>query len=296
MEVLGESQPPRRRRLDAGKVLGLVRIDAPEGGRGKPCGASHIPKHFKCGKSTSSATLSSKLDSNLKGWVAAGISVAAVGGIAAVIYNNKQTRKRALEQLRDTQLRNRARKVEEHDAIYWYVAGSQGLNRALREGKELNERYETIRDGLDSWLSDVPKDKGIFFRGIPERARSEWSTIKAGQVITDKAYTSFSKSREVANMYGDNDVAANSVLIVARGGISRLPMHISNSNGRRLPEGYADAQEHLTARNTQYKVLRVRTIKEKYALSRASGTAVRSSSGTHIRTVRVVYVDIIGTK
>ena len=40
----------------AGKVLALLRIDAPEGGQGKPCGASHIPKAHKCSKKGASTT------------------------------------------------------------------------------------------------------------------------------------------------------------------------------------------------------------------------------------------------
>ena len=43
-----QDEPPRR--PDAGKVLGLVTVDAPEGDRGKPCGQSHIPKGSKCHK------------------------------------------------------------------------------------------------------------------------------------------------------------------------------------------------------------------------------------------------------
>lgn len=38
--------------LTPGKVLALLRIDALEGGHGKPCGASHIPKSHKCSKGT----------------------------------------------------------------------------------------------------------------------------------------------------------------------------------------------------------------------------------------------------
>jgi tRNA A-37 threonylcarbamoyl transferase component Bud32 len=55
MEVLRQDQPPRRG-ADAGKVLALGRIDAPKGGRGKPCGESNIPKTHKCSKSGASAS------------------------------------------------------------------------------------------------------------------------------------------------------------------------------------------------------------------------------------------------
>jgi len=49
-------QPPLRRDTEDGKVVGLVRIDAPEGGQGKPCGESFIPKNNKCSKKTGSST------------------------------------------------------------------------------------------------------------------------------------------------------------------------------------------------------------------------------------------------
>lgn len=71
MEVLGQDQPPRRL-PDAGKVLGLVKTDAPEGGTGKPCGKSHIPKAHECSKT------GSKLGRNVA--LAAGaVGIAAIG-------------------------------------------------------------------------------------------------------------------------------------------------------------------------------------------------------------------------
>jgi len=166
-----------------------------------------------------------------------------------------------------------------------------GLNRALRDGKPLTDRYKTIQAGLDSWLSDAPKEKGVFFRGIPMRANSEWNAVNTGDVITDKAYTSFSKSREVAKGYGTNGIADDSVVIVARGKLPELPMHISNRYGRKLYEAYREASEHLAPRNTQYRVTKVRDIKERYAVSTATGIAQRSSTGNHIRNIRVVYVE-----
>lgn len=285
--MLGQDQPPRW--PDAGKVLGLAHADAPEGGQGKPCGKSHISKRFKCSAKDASVTTGNQV--NLKKWAAVGISAAAVGGIAAVLYHRKQSREAILAQLRAQQQSNRDKKVDEHTAIYNYVAGSMGLNRALRNGTELTDHYQLMQTGLDSWLSDAPKQQGVFFRGIPMRANSEWNTVAAGQVITDKGYTSFSKSREVAKGYGTNGIADDSVVVVARGKLPELPMHISNKYGRKLPEAYREASEHLAPRNTRYKVTKVRDIKERYAVSTATGIAQRSSKGTHIRNIRVVYVE-----
>lgn len=83
MEVLGEDQPPRCR-SDAGKVLALPRIDAPEGGRGKPCGASHIPKEHKCSK-TAAPPAGSTLPTAAKIALAAG----AIAGGAYLIKRSQ---------------------------------------------------------------------------------------------------------------------------------------------------------------------------------------------------------------
>jgi hypothetical protein len=56
MALQRQSQPPRRS-SHAGKVAGLPRIDAPKGGQGKPCGASHIPREHKCSKPLSKAAI-----------------------------------------------------------------------------------------------------------------------------------------------------------------------------------------------------------------------------------------------
>jgi len=52
-----------------------VRADAPEGGQGKPCGASHIPKAHKCSKKTGLLTAA-----NLKTAAKAALAVGAVAG------------------------------------------------------------------------------------------------------------------------------------------------------------------------------------------------------------------------
>ena len=83
--MLGQKQPPGR--ADAGKVLGLVRIDAPKGGKGKPCGESFIPKNNKCSKKSASPT-NSKLQTAAKVALAAG--VLAGGAFLAKHIRNKQ--------------------------------------------------------------------------------------------------------------------------------------------------------------------------------------------------------------
>jgi len=83
--VLGQNEPPRR--TDAGKVLGLVRIDAPEGGKGKPCGESFIPKNHKCSKKAGSST-NSNLQTAAKVALAAGVLTG--GAYLAKHIRNKQ--------------------------------------------------------------------------------------------------------------------------------------------------------------------------------------------------------------
>ncbi len=53
--LLRQDQPPRWS-SHAGKVLGLARIDALKGGKGKPCGESHIPRTHKCTKQAGGIT------------------------------------------------------------------------------------------------------------------------------------------------------------------------------------------------------------------------------------------------
>ena len=77
--MLRQNQPPRRR-PHAGKVLGLARTDAPEGGQGKPCGASHIPKAHKCSKGQSRTR-------NVR-VAAAVLGTAAVVGLTAAALRN----------------------------------------------------------------------------------------------------------------------------------------------------------------------------------------------------------------
>jgi hypothetical protein len=76
-----QSQPPRRG-YHAGKVAGLSRTDAPKGAQGKPCGASHIPREYKCSKNTGPLTAG-----NLK--TAAKVALA-VGALAGGAYLTKR--------------------------------------------------------------------------------------------------------------------------------------------------------------------------------------------------------------
>jgi hypothetical protein len=79
--LFGQSQPPRWS-SHAGKVAGLSRTDAPKGAQGKPCGASHIPREYKCSKNTGPLTAK-----NLK--TAAKVALA-VGALAGGAYLTKR--------------------------------------------------------------------------------------------------------------------------------------------------------------------------------------------------------------
>ncbi len=68
--MLRQDQPPRW--AHAGKVLGLVRSDAPKGAQGKPCGESHIPKQHKCSKNSRSSN-GNNLQTAAKVALAAGV-------------------------------------------------------------------------------------------------------------------------------------------------------------------------------------------------------------------------------
>lgn len=84
--MLRQDEPPRRG-SDAGKVLGLVKVDAPEGAQGKPCGASHIPKEHKCSKSTA-PTAKDRLKTAAK--VAIALGVVAGGAAIAKKYKSME--------------------------------------------------------------------------------------------------------------------------------------------------------------------------------------------------------------
>jgi hypothetical protein len=71
-----------RRSAHAGKVAGLSRTDAPKGAQGKPCGASHISREYKCSKNTGPLTAG-----NLK--TAAKVALA-VGALAGGAYLTKR--------------------------------------------------------------------------------------------------------------------------------------------------------------------------------------------------------------
>ena len=81
MALFGQSQPPRWS-SHAGKVAGLSRTDATKGAQGKPCGASHIPREYKCSKNTGPLTAK-----NLK--TAAKVALA-VGALAGGAYLTKR--------------------------------------------------------------------------------------------------------------------------------------------------------------------------------------------------------------
>jgi hypothetical protein len=271
-----------------------ARRDFKEGGRlGKPCGESHIPKAHDCKKGAASASASSPESADIKKWVALGVSAAAVGGIAAVLYNNNNTRRKILNDLKVAQQQKRAQRAEEHDAIYNYVGSSYGLNRNLRDGRPLDERGAVIKQGLDSWLSDAPKTKGVFYRGIASEVKSDWSNAKIGETITDRAYGSFSQSRSVGKKYAIGSDKEPATLIVARGEAAPLPYHIKGRYGGSPGETLRKEQEVLTPRNTSYKVVNIQEVTRTFTRKRGVDELVPDPSGEIVRKQRVVYVDIL---
>jgi len=295
--LLRQDQPPRWS-SHAGKVLGLARIDALKGGKGKPCGESHIPRTHKCTKNASAPNDLTKNQQNLSKWIAAGVSAAAVGGIAAILYGQANSKQKILQGAKLKQESARARRREEHDAIYNYVLSSYGLNRKLRTDKKLDERDSLIKQGLDSWLSDATTQKGVFFRGIPGTSKSEWANLKAGDRISDKAYGSFSRSRDVGTSFAESSLNGKEVpgvLIVARGSLARVPYHIHSRYGKSLGKTIEKEEEYLTKRNTTYSVDRVRSIQMRYSVNPTTGAEVRSSTGDKVKTIKVIFVDILGS-
>lgn len=289
MEVLG-GKLQAGGRAHAGKVLALQRIDAPEGGKGKPCGESYIPKVHECSKNRQSRSTEG---ANLTKWAALGISAAAVGGIAAVLYSQAQTKKKILSQLKTAQVDARTRRKAEHDAIYNYVSASYGLNRALRDNTELDERYSTIKEGLDSWLRDKPGSDGVYYRGIPWNAITDWSNVEKGAVITDRAFGSFTSSRQMGQRYGTGSEARSGVVIVARGKATQLPYHIKNQYGAGFEASLRREREYLTPRNTQFQVIRIQEVSRRFSRKPGWDELVPDSQGDIVRKQRVVYVNIV---
>lgn len=227
-----------------------------------------------------------------------GISAAAVAGIAIVLHRNKQARNEILNQLGTKQAFNRARKVDEHDAIYNYVLSSYGLNRRLRspEGVEaLNERDRTIVKGLDSWLSDAPQNSGTYFRGIPGLADTEWAKAKPGDIVVDRAYTSFSNKRDIAEAYASSPSSKPGVLIVSQGSMASIPYHVANRYGNTLGDTVKKESEFLTERNSKFEVTRTESLELRFKESPITGEEVPDPNGPLIRRLIVVYVNKLST-
>jgi hypothetical protein len=254
--LLRQIQPPRRR-PHAGKVLGLVKTDAPEAVKGKPCGASHIAKGYKCGKATQDIK-----NDNIKAWAAVGISAAAVAGIATVLFNQSKTRKAILAQLPKPLTGARGGTQEEYDSIYNYVLSSYGVNRNLRSGKPLDDRAQTIINGLDSYLANSPGTQGTYYRGISlanskDPSKAQWINAKAGDIINDQAYTSFSSDRQAASLMF---ARGSGPVVVYKGSLVQLPYDKPNSYGKTLQGDLESEKEFLVPRNSTYRVVRTEEI------------------------------------
>lgn len=218
MEVLGEIQPPRRRRLDAGKVLGLVRIDAPEGGKGKPCGKAHIPKSYKCGKTNNTTNQSNEIVKLRTVAAAAGLTVA--GAVALGVITRKYRpritagqsttlnqssvkaltpaavrRTKRLKGSQDTTLllpeRSSRPSNRQLRNIDEYVNGSAQLNKALREGRVTDIDMDQVK-AIDAWMSNSTPVQGRFWRGVSsETSYEQLSRLRVGDTFTDSGYGSF---------------------------------------------------------------------------------------------------------
>lgn len=262
---------------------------------GKPCGASHIPKAHECRKGsakTADKTSDKQETYNLRKWAAVGVSALAVGGIAAIIYDNTSARRKIFAELKLEQSAQRAKRAEEHAAIYDYVSSSYGMNRGLRNGWDLDERSTIIKEGLDSWLGNAPTTKGIFYRGIGFEVKSEWSNAQPGDSITDKAFGSFSADRKIGQKYGRGSDNQAGTIIVARGEANPLPYHIKGRFGGSIGESLRKEQEYLTPRNTKYKVLKVQEVTRRFTRKRGVDELVPDPNGEFTRKQRIVYVDI----
>ena len=263
---------------------------------GKPCGASHISKKHKCTKgagTSRSEKPNTQTKADLSKWAALGVSAAAVGGIAAVLYSQNASKQKILKDLKSKQADARLRRTEEHDAIYTYVSASYGLNRALRSGNELTENMNVVKDGLDSWLKDAPTKKGIYYRGMGWEVKSDWSTVKEGQTLTDKAFGSFTSDRKVGMKFGRGKEDTPGVVIVARGALSQLPYHVKGRYGQEFGETLRKEKEFLTKRNTQFKVRRTQDITLRFSRKRGSDELIRDPKGDIVRKQRFVYVDLV---
>ena len=82
---LQRQDQPARCRPNAGKVLDLLRNDAPEAGKGKACGNSYIPKSHKCSVNRTKSAL-----------VTAGKIAAVAGLVAGGVYVTKKIRSKPL--------------------------------------------------------------------------------------------------------------------------------------------------------------------------------------------------------
>jgi hypothetical protein len=185
------------------------------------------------------------------------------------------------------------RRAEEHAAIYDYVSSSYGMNRQLRDGRELDERSRVVKTGLDSWLTDAKRTNGIYFRGIAWNADTEWSSAQKGDVITDKAFGSFTSSKTQGMKFGSGKSDKPGIVIVARGSLAQLPYHIKGRYGQTLGESVRGEREFLAARNTQFKILRTQDITLRYSRKRGVDELVRDPNGEIIKKQRIVYVDIV---
>lgn len=267
----GRHHRPRRRRLDAGKVLGLVRIDAPEGGKGKPCGASHIPKDYKCGRTETGGSHKQVVAPT----IAAGLSISAVIALG-VVLNKKGINSRQPAKPRSAK--------EQEAALRRYTMSSMSMNTKLRDGKPLNEEELAVRDGIDQWLKGQKPVEGVYMRGI-NQSNNEFAKARVGDVVESKAFTSVTTDKNVAMYFASTQFGAGihrdrATIVVARGAAYKLADQTQ--------------KESLLPRGTQYRITKIRDLdldydEDLYSNFRRRRAGLGKSRGKY----RVVYVDIL---
>ena len=263
MEVLRQDEPPRRG-SDAGKVLGLLRVDAPEGAQGKPCGASHIPKEHKCSKNA----VALNKERLRKAALAGGLTITAALGLALIARGkveatNTGAKTLTLPSRSFTSLPSRttAPSEDELETLEAYIFSSRNLNRRLRSGKIDAGLVQDVNT-IDSWMHNTKPKQDRYYRGIASEKTSEFfRNATVGQTYTDPAYGSFSRVFRIAQGFAEEHTAGDERVVVR----TRAPFYpmptdaIDNLNRKRgLFEDTSGGEEEVLApRGASYRITRI---------------------------------------
>ncbi len=136
--------------------------------------------------------------------------------------------------------------LDEEDAIASYTSfESYMLNDALRNGRELDERYEKIAKNLDSALLKLPKYKGnlirdLSFKDFPDSEERTQEFLSGFTVGKDKTFPEFLSTTSNPS-YSDNP---------------SVRIFINHArNGRDLRKYNQNESEILYQRGSSFKVL-----------------------------------------